>query len=182
MGNGDISLRENKNTIDVGVLTISDRGARGEYEDLSGPAIQKLVTEELQAHVVCTDIVPDDPAAIRDRLIEWADRRGLDLILTTGGTGFAPRDITPEATASIIERDAPGFAEAMRAASLRITPHAMLSRARAGIRGRTLIINLPGSPKAATENLMTVIQAIPHGIELLRGDEGANRHHSFTQS
>jgi molybdopterin adenylyltransferase len=163
----------------VGVLTASDRGARGEYEDLSGPAVRKLVEAELEAHVLAMSVVPDDREAIRNTLIEWADERNLDLILTTGGTGFSPRDITPEATGDVIERDAPGFAEAMRAASLQITPHGMLSRARAGIRGRTLIINLPGSPKAAVENLRTVLPALPHGVELLRESIGVNKRHEF---
>jgi molybdopterin adenylyltransferase len=165
----------------VGILTASDRGARGEYEDLSGPAIRKLVEAELQAKVLVMAVVPDDRAAIRDTLIEWVDSRGLDLILTTGGTGFSPRDITPEATGDVIERETPGFPEAMRAASLQITPHAMLSRARAGIRGRTLIVNLPGSPKAAVENLQTILPVIPHGIELLREAIGANTRHAFKE-
>ncbi len=167
--------------LSVGILTASDRGARGEYEDLSGPAIRKLVETELQARVLAVAVVPDDRATIRDTLIEWADSRDLDLILTTGGTGFAPRDITPEATGDVIERETPGFQEAMRAASLQITPHAMLSRGRAGIRGRTLIVNLPGSPKAAVENLRTVLPAIPHGIELLRETLGADTHHAFKE-
>ena len=165
--------------LSVGILTISDRGARGEYPDRSGPAIRKLIAERLEAEVLCTDIVPDERAVIRDKLIEWADVQHLDLVLTTGGTGFAPRDVAPEATADVVERDAPGFAEAMRAASLRVTPHAMLSRARAGIRGRTLIINLPGSPKGAIENLSTVLSAIPHGIDLLRDAAGANTRHEY---
>jgi len=109
-------------------------------------------------------------------LRRWADELGLDLLLTTGGTGFAPRDVTPEATRDVIEREAPGLAEAMRAASLRITPHAMLSRAVAGIRGGTLIVNLPGSPKAVRENLETVLSALPHAIELLQGRKGTDRH------
>ena len=180
MGNGDISSKESKHPLSVGVLTVSDRGARGEYEDLSGPAIQKLVLEALDAQIVCTDVVPDERAVIRETLVEWADHHRLDLVLTTGGTGFAPRDVTPEATADIIERDAPGFVEAMRAASLQVTPYAVLSRARAGIRGQTLIINLPGSPNAATENLGTVLAAIPHGVELLQDRKGADKHHSYS--
>ena len=163
----------------VGILTVSDRGARGEYEDRSGPALRSLMDTVQNTKVEYMAIVPDERAIIRDTLIEWADTRQLDLVLTTGGTGFAPRDVTPEATGDVIERDAPGFAEAMRAASLQLTPHAMLSRARAGIRGRTLIINLPGSPKAAVENLKTVLPAIPHGVELLQEAEGANTHHEF---
>jgi molybdopterin adenylyltransferase len=160
----------------TGVLTISDRGHKGEYRDLSGPLIRELLTARLDAAVEVESIVPDERAVIADTLIRWADDLGLDLVLTTGGTGFAPRDVTPEATRDVIEREAPGLAEAMRAASLRITPHAMLSRAVAGIRGRTLIVNLPGSPKAVRENLETVLPALPHAIELLQGRKGADRH------
>jgi molybdenum cofactor synthesis domain-containing protein len=121
-------------------------------------------------------IVPDERAVIAETLRNWADETRLDLVLTTGGTGFAPRDVTPEATRDVIEREAPGLAEAMRAASLAITPHAMLSRAVAGIRGTTLIANLPGSPKAVRENLETILPALPHAIELLQGRKGLDRH------
>ncbi len=162
--------------IRTGILTVSDRGYRGEYQDLSGPAIRDLVTERLGAVVELEAIVPDQRQIIAGTLLVWADEVGLDLVLTTGGTGFAPRDVTPEATRDVIEREAPGLAEAMRAASLAITPHAMLSRAVAGIRGRTLIINLPGSPKAVRENLETILPALPHAIELLQGRKGADRH------
>jgi molybdenum cofactor synthesis domain-containing protein len=122
-------------------------------------------------------ILPDDESAIRSALIEWADGGEADVILTTGGTGFAPRDITPEATRAVIERDAPGLAEAMRADSLKKTPHAMLSRAVAGIRGRVLIINLPGSPKGAIENLQTILSVLPHAIQLLTDDPGSEASH-----
>jgi molybdenum cofactor synthesis domain-containing protein len=152
-------------TIRVGILTASDRSYSGEYEDLSGPVTRGLVTERLGAVVELEAVVPDDRTTIANILLKWADQAGLDLVLTTGGTGFAPRDVTPEATCDVIERQAPGLAEAMRAASLRLTPHAMLSRAVAGIRGHTLIINLPGSPKAARENLETILPALPHAIE-----------------
>ncbi len=156
--------------IRVGVLTISDRAARGETEDASGPTIEALVRQHLRAMVVVASIVPDERNVIEEVLRRWADEADIDLLLTTGGTGFALRDVTPEATRRVIEREAPGFAEAMRAASLVITPHAMLSRSVAGIRGRTLIINLPGSPKAARENLETILPALPHAIELLQAD------------
>ena len=160
----------------VGILTVSDRGYLGQYRDLSGPAIRELVTERLGASVELEAVVPDDRHIIAGTLLTWADEVGLDLVLTTGGTGFAPRDVTPEATRDVVERYAPGLAEAMRAASLAITPHAMLSRAVAGIRGHTLIVNLPGSPKAVRENLETILPALPHAVELLHGEKGGDRH------
>jgi len=122
-------------------------------------------------------ILPDDESAIRATLIEWVDSGEMDVILTTGGTGFSPRDVTPEATRAIIERDAPGLAEAMRAASLKITPHAMLTRIVTGIRKKTLIINLPGSPKGAVENLQVVIPVLSHAIQLLRDDPASESSH-----
>ncbi len=150
----------------VGVLTISDRSSRGERADLSGP----LLVEKVEAQgweVVRSDIVSDDQLEIEQLLRDWADAGGVDLILTTGGTGFSPRDRAPEATRAVVERFAPGLAEAMRAASCQVTPHAMLSRAVAGIRGTTLIVNLPGSPKAVRENLAVILPALPHAIQLL---------------
>jgi molybdenum cofactor synthesis domain-containing protein len=128
---------------------------------------------------VAIGLVPDERAAIAAWLVRGADELALDLILTTGGTGFAPRDVTPEATRAIIEREAPGLAEAMRVDSLRVTPYAMLSRAIAGIRGRTLIVNLPGSPKAAVENLGTILPVLPHAIELQRDAPDAEQHHTL---
>jgi molybdenum cofactor synthesis domain-containing protein len=164
--------------IRVGILTISDRSAAGERSDLSGPALAQAVTDGLPgAEVVIAEIVPDERSAIVAWLVRAADELRLDLVLTTGGTGFAPRDITPEATRAVIERETPGLAEAMRAASLRVTSHAMLSRAVAGIRGRTLIVNLPGSPKGAVENLATILPVLPHAIELLREAPEAEQHH-----
>ncbi len=153
----------------VGILTVSDRGACGEREDRSGPALADAIRELPGAEVVARAVVPDERAEIEAMLRRWVGE-GFDLILTTGGTGFGPRDVTPEATRAVIEREAPGLAEAMRADSLRVTPHAMLSRAVAGLAGRTLIVNLPGSPKAARENLRTILPALPHGLDKLRGD------------
>jgi len=160
----------------VGILIASDRASGGEYRDLSGPVIREVVTERLGAEVAQEAVIPDDRLVIAGALRAWSDDLGLDLILTTGGTGFAARDLTPEATRDVVERPAPGLAEAMRAASLRVTPHAMLSRADAGIRGRTLIVNLPGNPKAVRENLEAILSALPHALELLRGEKGADRH------
>ncbi len=161
------------------ILTSSDRAAAGIYEDQSGPALEQLIVHALDATIVETAIVPDEQDVIAAQLRAWADSGEVDVILTTGGTGFAPRDVTPEATRSVIEKEAPGLAEAMRADSLQVTPHAMLSRAVAGIRGRTLILNLPGSPRGATENLRVVLPALPHAVALLREDphsEAGHRH------
>jgi molybdopterin adenylyltransferase len=163
----------------VGILTLSDRGAAGEYEDRSGPIIRDLVMERLGAEIATYDVIPDDFERIRDTLIVWADEGRLDLILTTGGTGFAPRDVTPEATKAVIEREAPGLVFAMLRDSLAVTPHAMLSRAVAGIRGRTLIVNLPGSPKAVRENLESILPALPHALDLLREAPEAEKGHTF---
>jgi molybdopterin adenylyltransferase len=150
----------------VGVLTISDRSARGEREDVSGPMLVEIVTAQ-SWQVAVHAVVSDDPSEIESVLRRWADSGEIDLILTTGGTGFSPRDRAPEATRAVVERLAPGLPEAMRAASLKATPHAMLSRAIAGIRANTLIVNLPGSPKAAQENLAVILPALPHAIQLL---------------
>lgn len=163
-------------TLRFGILTVSDRSSRGEREDASGPALVRLVQEQGWS-VDRQAILPDDQAAIRDLLASWADSGDLDVILTTGGTGFAPRDVTPEATRAVIDREAPGLAEAMRAASLKITPHAMLSRIVTGIRRKTLIINLPGSPKGAVENLQVVLSVLPHAIQLLQEDPTSDSTH-----
>lgn len=170
----------------VGILTVSDRSYRGEREDLGGPALVRAmrdgwpaVAPEGQREVIVaeTSIVPDEREQIAARLIEWCDVGELDLVLTTGGTGFAARDITPEATLDVIERHAPGLAEVIRSESLKNTPHAMLSRGVAGIRTRTLIVNLPGSPRGAVESLGFIMPVLPHAIELLRGDASAEQHH-----
>jgi molybdopterin adenylyltransferase len=166
--------------IRVGVLTISDRAYSGEYEDRSGPLIREIVETRLpggQVHLEA--VVPDDFQTIKQGLVQWCEDAQMDLILTTGGTGLAPRDVTPEATKAVIEREAPGLAEAMRAASLRVTPHAMLSRAVAGVRGHTLIVNLPGSPKGARENLEVILPALPHAIALLQDAKGQAAAHDY---
>jgi molybdenum cofactor synthesis domain-containing protein len=163
-------------TIRFGILTLSDRSSRGERTDASGPALAVLIQAE-DWMPVKQEVLPDDESAIRKILISWADSGELDVILTTGGTGFSPRDVTPEATRAVIERDAPGLAEAMRAASLKVTPHAMLSRIVTGIRGKTLIINLPGSPKGAVENLQVIIPVLPHAVQLLREDPTSESTH-----
>ncbi len=167
--------------IRVGILTVSDRSSRGERPDESGPLIRQIA--ERQGWTVEQEaVVPDDQAAIQGMLTHWSDHLHVELALTTGGTGFAPRDVTPEATRAVIEREAPGLAEAMRAASLRQTPHAMLSRAVCGIRGRTLIVNLPGSPKAVRENLDTILPALPHAVALLLDSPDSERGHHLVSA
>lgn len=156
----------------VGVLTVSDSAWSGAAADRSGPLICALVVEHLGGSIVRQAVLPDERVLLEETLRQWCDSGGLDLLLTTGGTGFAPRDITPEATQAVLDRPAPGFAEAMRAASRRVTPHAMLSRAVSGIRQQTLIINLPGSPKAVRENLAEILPALPHAVELLQQGAG----------
>lgn len=164
--------------ITVGVLTISDRSSQGIRTDLSGPVLQDAAKNQGWL-IKKTGVVPDDFDTIRDILIDWCDVEKVDLILTTGGTGFSPRDITPEATLKVIQKNAPGIAEGMRWESLKITPHAMLSRGIAGIRGQTIIINLPGSPKAAGENFNHVIPVIPHAVELLKEVSTSESGHQF---
>lgn len=153
----------------VGILTVSDKGSAGERVDESGSVIRELVSG-IGGRVAQYTIVPDDRDSIGGKLIEWVDRARVDLILTTGGTGLSPRDITPEATLAVIERLAPGFSETMRAQGLKKTPMGMLSRGVSGIIGRTLIINLPGSPKAVRECLEAILPALPHAIETVRGE------------
>jgi molybdenum cofactor synthesis domain-containing protein len=154
--------------IRIGVLTLSDKGARGAREDESGRLLRELAAP--LGRVVCTKVLPDDEEEIVALLVDWCDREGLDLLLTTGGTGLSPRDVTPEATRRVIEREVPGLAEAMRAASLAKTPHAMLSRAVCGIRRTTLIVNLPGSPRGVRENFEVILPALGHGLAKLKGD------------
>jgi molybdopterin adenylyltransferase len=163
--------------IRIGILTVSDRSAHGERADASGPALQETILAQ-GWQVTRVGILPDDLLALRDQLAAWADSGELDVILTTGGTGFSPRDISPEATMAVVQRLAPGMVEAMRAASLQVTPYAMLSRAIAGIRGRTLIVNLPGSPRGALENLQVILPVLPHAVELLHNDPHSEAGHT----
>jgi molybdopterin adenylyltransferase len=169
------------NPLRFAILTISDRSARGERPDLSGPALTQVVQEQ-GWQVVRADLLPDDQALISERLSTWCDSGEVDIVLTTGGTGFGPRDVTPEATETVVERDAPGLAEAMRLASLNLTPHAMLSRAKAGIRKSSLIINLPGSPKGAVENLRVVLPVLAHAVQLIQGSPDAETGHHHPAS
>lgn len=155
------------------VITVSDKGYRGEREDTSGPNLCRLL-EERGFSVSHSAIVPDDGEMIKAELKKCSDELGIALVLTTGGTGFSPRDITPEATIEVVERPTPGIAEAMRAESMKITPRGCLSRSAAGIRGRSLIVNLPGSKKAAEENLLAVLGPIAHGLEMLLGEGSAD--------
>lgn len=160
--------------ITVGILTISDGAAHGARQDVSGERMRSLISLLPDTQISVQTIIPDEQEQITATLIDWCDRQRLNLILTTGGTGLAPRDVTPEATRVVIERDAPGIAEALRAMSLQYTPMAMLSRGLAGVRGRTLIINLPGSPKAVEECLTYIMEVLPHAINLLT--EGPREH------
>jgi molybdenum cofactor synthesis domain-containing protein len=154
--------------IKVAVLTLSDKGSRGERRDESGPIIKRLL-KKIDAEVVSYEVLPDEKHLIKRRLMALC--READLILTTGGTGPSPRDVTPDATLEVIEREMPGIAEAMRYQGLKKTPYAMLSRAVAGIRKGTLIVNLPGSPKAVRENLRVILECLPHAIEKIKGSE-----------
>lgn len=157
--------------VKVAILTISDKGYQGKREDRSGPALEEIVSRN-GGEVTYFKIIPDEKEMIKEELVNIADSGLADLILTTGGTGFSIRDVTPEATREVIEREAPGLTEAMRAESLKKTPMAMLSRSMAGIRKKTLIINLPGSLRGAVENFEVVLPALKHGIEILKGEGG----------
>lgn len=153
-----------------GVITVSDKGSRGEREDISGREIIRTLVD-LGIRVDDYEIVPDEKESIQGKIREYIDTKNLDLVVTTGGTGVSPRDVTPDATLEILDRELPGMAEAMRRESMKKTPHAMISRAVAGVRGQSLIINLPGSPKGARENLAVIIPALRHTIEKMRGDD-----------
>jgi len=153
----------------VGILTISDKGWRGQRSDESGKVIRDSLSS-LDSRVVKYEVIPDEADIIVGKLAQWADEGSLDVIFTTGGTGLGPRDVTPEATLSVVTKMAPGFAEAMRAETFKVTPFAMLSRAVAGVRGKCLIINLPGSPKAVRECLGVILPVIPHAIEIIKGE------------
>jgi molybdopterin adenylyltransferase len=165
--------------ITVGILIVSDRCSRGEAEDRTTPVICDWATQKLGAEVKLHGVIPDDRDVISGKLISWSDEHGMDLIITSGGTGFALRDVTPEATLEAVQRQVPGLAEAMRQEGMKKTPHAMLSRGIAGIRGKTLVVNLPGSPKAVREGLDVILPALPHGIETLKGEHGANQRHEY---
>lgn len=157
--------------IKVGIITASDKGARGEREDLSVGVIRELIAT-INGQVEAYEIIPDEQVLLEEKLKEYSDKLNLDLVFTTGGTGFAKRDVTPEATLKVAEKLVPGISEVMRGVSLKVTPHGMLSRAVAVIRGETLIVNLPGSPKAVRECLGAILPALPHGIQILKGETG----------
>jgi molybdenum cofactor synthesis domain-containing protein len=154
----------------LGILTISDKGSRGERHDVSGQVIRDSLSFLVDSYIAKYEVVPDERDVIAGKLADWADEGSVDIILTTGGTGLSQRDVTPEATMSILDKVAPGFTEAMRAKTFSLTPMAMLSRAVAGVRGKCLIINLPGSPQAVRECLGVVLPVIPHAVEIIQGE------------
>jgi len=168
-GKIDFNLVKIFKMFSAGIITISDKGARGQRLDKSGEVIRDNLAT-INSHVVQYDIIPDDTDIIAGKLTDWADEGNLDVILTTGGTGLSERDVTPEATLSVVDKVAPGFGEAMRAKTFTITPMAMLSRAVAGVRGKCLIINLPGSPKAVQECLEVILPVLNHAVEIIKGE------------
>ena len=168
----EIFTGRTKMAYNAAVITISDKGSRGERVDTSGPSLCRIL-EENGYQVEYTNIIPDEKDQIKDELIKCCDEKQIALILTTGGTGFSPRDVTPEATMEVVERPTPGIPELMRAESMKITPHGCLSREAAGIRGRSLIINLPGSEKASRENLQAVLRPLAHGLKMLYSEGSA---------
>lgn len=155
--------------IKVGIITASDKGSRGDRVDRSGEVIEEVIAE-IEGEVVSYQLVPDEKEVLKDKMLKMVTEDGVDLLLTTGGTGLAPRDVTPDATLELIEREVPGIAEAMRMESLQVTDRAMLSRAKAGVIKETLIVNLPGSPKAVQECLEVIIPALPHAVELIKDE------------
>jgi molybdopterin adenylyltransferase len=178
-GNSWPAKKKDEMTINVGILTVSDRSAKGERADLSGSALAEIANHQGWS-LAAKSIVPDDIDRISAILIEWVDVRKVDLILTTGGTGFTARDVTPEATRLVIQRETPGLTEAMRSQGMKKNPHAILSRAVAGIRQKTLIVNLPGSPGGASESLEVILPVIPHAIQLLQNNPDSEiGHHSL---
>ena len=175
-GNGELHVGDEienlgKDGFSVGIITLSDRASKGEYEDLTGPALEKYVSENLKTSFIRKEIIPDDTKKLELTLKDFADTQMLDLIITNGSTGISPRDIAPDVTIEVIEKRLPGFEEAMRAASFKITATAIVSRAVCGTRKNSLIINLPGSPKGAVENLSVIMPAIEHTIKKLQGDK-----------
>ena len=159
----------------AGVVTVSDKGFAGEREDLSGPLLVKLL-QDVGAEAVIRTIVPDEPEQIQETLVHYADEEAVDVVVTTGGTGLTPRDQTPEATLAVIDREVPGLAEVLRFEGHRKTPLAVISRGVAGIRGRTLVVNLPGSPRAVREGMETLAPILPHAVRMVRGEDTEHRH------
>jgi len=174
-----MTARRPDRPIRAGVLTVSDRSSQGVRADETGPLLVRLLADRLGAQVEVQGVVPDDRRSIARELRTWCDELQVDLVLTTGGTGFAPRDVTPEAVRDVIEREAPGLSEAIRADGAARTPHAILSRGISGIRGGTLIVAFPGSPGAASDAFAVLLPALPHAVETLRGEPTAEAHHAF---